>query len=482
VGVLLCGVVFLLALRGTPAQAQTDPDLPFSGRAEEKQDDTPQAPKAIDVQPVARDAEIRNRLLDILQATTWFENPQVDVREGVVFLDGRTGSKEYKTWAKELASHTQDVVAVVNRIAIIQRSPWDFSPAWDGLRRLWRELVQMLPFVGFALVVLTLTWWATKLASRLARHFFQSRITSALLRNVVAKAVSLPVFLIGLYIVLHIAGLTRLALTVVGSTGVAGLVIGIAFRDIMENFLASILISMQRPFQLHDLIEVDSHTGLVQSMTTRGTVLMSLDGNHIQIPNATIYKHTIRNYTANPNRRGDFVVGIGYDDAIPMAQEVIMQVLTNHPTILREPLPAVLVDALGAATVNLRVLFWLDGVKHDYSKTKSSVIRMVKRALQDAGISMPDESREVVFPNGVPVRMLAERLDRAGDGGHPSSPPSALVPDPVSTTAEGDLGSETERLQDQARRARPPEEGMNLLEANEEQIDDQYRSSTVESV
>jgi hypothetical protein len=107
---------------------------------------------------------------------------------------------------------------------------------------------------------------------------------------------------------------------------------------------------------------------------------------------------------------------------------------------------------------------------------------MVKRALQDAGISMPDESREVVFPNGVPVRMLAERLDRAGDGGHPSSPPSALVPDPVSTTAEGDLGSETERLQDQARRARPPEEGMNLLEANEEQIDDQYRSSTVESV
>jgi small-conductance mechanosensitive channel len=217
-------------------------------------------------------------------------------------------------------------------------------------------------------------------------------------------------------------------------------------------------------------------------MTTRGTVLMSLDGNHIQIPNATIYKNTIRNYTANPNRRGDFVVGIGYDDAIPMAQEVIMQVLTNHPTILREPLPAVLVDALGAATVNLRVLFWFNGVQHDYSKTKSSVIRMVKRALQDAGISMPDESREVVFPNGVPVRMLAERLDRAGDGGHPSSPPSALVPDPVSTAAEGDLGSETERLQDQARRARPPEEGMNLLEANEEQIDDQYRSSTVESV
>ncbi len=463
-GVLLCGFVVVIALVGAPAWAQSDPNPPAARSEDEQPGEEPQAPKEVDVQPVARDEEIRDRLRHILEATAWFQEPQVEVREGVVFLDGRTGSKEYKTWAKELASRTQDVVAVVNRIAIAERSPWDFSPAWQGLRQLWRDIVQMLPFAGFALVVLIVTWWAAKLASRCARRFFQRRIASALLRDVVAKAVSLPVFLIGVYIVLHVAGLTRLALTVVGSTGVAGLVIGIAFRDIMENFLASLLISMQRPFQLQDLIAVDGHLGLVQSMTTRGTVLMSLEGNHIQIPNATIYKNTIQNYTANPNRRGDFVVGIGYDDAIPMAQEVVMQVLADHPAILRDPPPAVLVDALGAATVNLRVLFWLDGKQHDYFKTKSSVIRMVKRTLQDASISMPDELREVIFPDGVPVRLLEERLDRPRDGGRPGPPPSSDAPDPVSTAAEGDLESETPRLQDQARRARLPEEGKNLLE------------------
>ena len=264
----------------------------------------------------------------------------------------------------------------------------------------------------------------------------------------------------GLYLVLHVAGLTRLALTVIGSTGLAGLIIGIAFRDIMENFLASILISMQRPFHLHDFIEVDGHAGLVESMTMRGTVLMSLDGNHIQIPNATIYKSTIRNFTANPNRRGDFVVGIGYDDAIPMAQEVMMRVLTEHPAILPEPAPAVLVESLGAATVNLRVWFWLDSSEHDYFKTKSSVIRMIKRALQDAGVSMPDESREVVFPHGVPVRMLESRHPVSQDGAPHGTPP---ISDPVSTAAEGDLGTETARLQDQARHARTPEAGQNLL-------------------
>ena len=466
VGMLLSGLFFIVALGASPtlAQPSSKPALPPSPSEAEQQDDTPQAPKEVDVQPVARDEQIRDRLLSILQATTWFEEPQVDVQEGVVFLDGRTALKEYKTWAKELATNTQDVVAVVNRIAIIERSPWDFSPALHELRQLWRDIVQTLPFIGFILIVLIFAWWATKLTSRFARRFFHNRISSALLRNVVAKAVSIPVFLIGVYIVLHIAGLTRLALTVVGSTGLAGLVIGIAFRDIMENFLASILISMQRPFQTHDLIEVDGHTGLVQSMTTRGTVLMSLDGNHIQIPNSTIYKNTIQNYTANPNRRGDFVVGIGYDDAIPMAQDVIMQVLTQHPTILRDPPPAVLVEGLGAATVNLQVLFWLDGSQHDYFKTKSSIIRMVKRTLQDAGISMPDASREVVFPDGVPVRMLEERPQVIHDGELPGPSPSPLAPDPVSTAAEGDLGSEMERLQDQARRARQPEEGTNLLE------------------
>jgi small-conductance mechanosensitive channel len=116
---------------------------------------------------------------------------------------------------------------------------------------------------------------------------------------------------------------------------------------------------MQQPFQTGDLIEVAGYMGFVQQVTTRGTVLMDFEGNHVQIPNATIYKDVIRNYTANPKRRSDFTVSIGYDDPIPVAQDVAMRVLTNHPAILRAPEP--LVESLGAATVNLRILFWVDG-------------------------------------------------------------------------------------------------------------------------
>jgi small-conductance mechanosensitive channel len=298
-------------------------------------------------------------------------------------------------------------------------------------------------------------------------------MSNRLLRQVAARAVAIPVFLVGVYLVLRIAGLTQMAATVVGGTGLAGLVIGIAFRDIAENFLASLLISAQRPFAIDDLIEVEGWLGFVQSVTTRGTVLMMLDGNYVQIPNATIYKAAIKNLTANPRIRQDFTVGIGYDDSIAFAQETALKVLREHPAVLSEPESLVLVENLGAATVILRVYFWFDGREHSILKVRSSVIRLVKAAFIEAGISMPDEAREVVFPHDVPVRMVGGETD-AGNGaatrttvrtprGTDAGPRPAE--EPVSTAAEGDLASETEQIRQQAQASRNPEEGENLLEA-----------------
>ena len=149
-------------------------------------------------------------------------------------------------------------------------------------------------------------------------------------------------------------------MTVLGGTGLVGLVIGFAFRDIAENFLASLLISIQHPFAQGDLIAVAGHRGYVQRVNMRSTLLMTMEGNHLQIPNATIYKETIINYTSNPNMRLQFTVGIGYGDSINEAQSVAYEVLRNHPAVVDEPESLVLVDSLCAATVNLSILFWID--------------------------------------------------------------------------------------------------------------------------
>jgi small conductance mechanosensitive channel len=426
----------------------------------------PAAPSRVDINPRARDEEIGTRLQRVLEATEWFAQPRVRVDEGVVFLEGLADSDGTKKWAGDLARNTQDVVAVVNRIDVAEPSIWDFGPAWSGLFAIWQGFVRTLPFVVFGLLVLGLSALASRLVAQGARSFLRPRIEARLLRNVVAGTLGALVFLAGTYIVLRVAGLTQVAFTVIGGTGLVGLAIGIAFRDITENFLASIFLSMQRPFETGDLLEVDGVTGYVQQLNVRTTVLMNLEGNVVQIPNATVYKSNLRNFSTNCNRREDFVVGIGYGDSIVAAQEVARQVLMDHPAVLKAPEPAVLVDDLGKATVNLRVYFWLDGSQHSWLKVRSSTIRLVKRAFQANGISMPDEAREIVFPEGVPVTMLDAQAAVPREGAA-RMPPGAEAAQPqagaAATQAEGGLQSEAGVIEEQARKVVPLHTGDNLL-------------------
>jgi len=230
---------------------------------------------------------------------------------------------------------------------------------------------------------------------------------------------------------------------------------------------------MQRPFETGDLVEIASVTGYVQQLNVRTTILMTLDGNLVQIPNATVYKSTLRNFTTNANRREDFVVGIGYDDSITDAQEIARRVLADHPAVLNDPEPSVLVDSLGDATVKLRVYFWLNGCEHSWLKVRSSVIRLVKRAFQAHGISMPDEAREVVFPQGIPITMLEREPAAAPSGDRPAPAPASPRGAPqdeqaeVSTKAEAGLYSEAAVIEDQARQAQQLKVEENLLPATE---------------
>ncbi len=464
---LLPAVVLLcLVCASVPALAQGE----VAATATVTAGETPiAAPEKVDVQPVARDDEIRQRLEDILKATGWYVRPAVRVQDGVVFLEGRTDTSEFKKWAGDLARSTQDVAAVVNQIEVIQPSIWDFGPAFSGLRTLWQSLVRTMPIVGFSLVILAVALGAARVSVGVARSLLRRRLANAFLSNVVARTLGLVVLLLGLYVVFYVAGLTGVALTLLGGTGLLGLVLGIAFRDITENFLASIFLSLQDPFRTGDLVDIAGVEGYVERLTTRATVLVALNGSRVQIPNATVYKSNLHNYTSNPKRREDFVIGIGYDDPILPAQELALKVLAEHPAVLEDPEPWVLVDSMGSATVNLRIYFWVDVSQYSWLKVRSSVMRLIKRAYQAAGVSMPDPARELIFPDGVPVHLLetkaaGEELDRQR---RQKEQQAADEPATVATSAEGGLTSQADEIQEQARQSRTAEEGENLLEPSE---------------
>ncbi|MBI2826321.1 MAG: mechanosensitive ion channel family protein [Planctomycetia bacterium] len=396
------------------------------------------------MRPQARDEEIQRRLERILKATGWFEDASIAVNEGVVFISGRTEVDQYKKWASELAQSTQDVVAVVNRVEVGRpKHTWNFDPALASLDEMWFGLVHSLPFVVLSLIIILAALGAAKGAVRVGRLLLRRRLPAGLLREVTARMLGLLVFLVGIYITLHVSGLTNIALTVVGGTGLVGLVVGIAFRGITENFLASVFLSLQHPFQIGDLIEVGGILGYVHQLTTRTTILTTLDGNQVQVPNATVYTSTIHNYSSNPKRREDFVITVPYAVSLADAQARALQVLEKHPAILREPEPWVLVDGFVEKGVNLRVYFWLNGSRFSWLKIRSSVMRLVKRSLELAGSDQtPPDGR-----------------DRARGG-----PTRQVEPNIVATAAEGRLRTEAGQIAEQARESRAPEEGENLLD------------------
>jgi small conductance mechanosensitive channel len=464
-GTLLPLILAFLALFPAATWAQELPVAPPTATSEQA---PIEAPENIEVRPESRDEEIRVRLQSILEATGWFVNPEVRVQDGVVFLQGQAETAEYKTWAGDLARRTRDVTAVVNQMDIAEPSVWDFRPVLAGLREQGRAIIRATPLILFALLVLVISWIAARLIAMATRRSLHRRQWNPLLIDVGTRAVALLILLVGLYLVFQVAGLTSIALTVLGGTGLLGLILGIAFRDITENFLASVFLSIANPFESGDLVEIAGILGFVQKLTNRATILMTQDGNHVQIPNATVYKSNIHNYTSNPNRREDFAVGIGYGDSVATAQELALEILQDHPAVLDDPEPWILVESLGAAAVNLRIYFWLDGAQYSWQKVRSSIIRLVKRAYQTAGISMPGETRELILPDRIPIELF--RPDGAGREGAPrrrAAAQAAKEPETVSTDAEGGLHSEAKGIEEQARRSRVPEEGENLLKPSD---------------
>lgn len=453
--IMACLILTVVACGPASAQDATQP-ADDSSAVIEAGDQT------VNVEGATDDEEIATRLRNIYEATGRYTSLQVEVDDGVVFIRGSTSDSDFKKQATQIAQRTTDVVAVVNNLLVIE--PAVSEVAASEVNSLIQGFIKTLPLIGLGLAVLVAALLMAGLLGRLVALPISHVTESALLRVVVRKLTALLIVLGGLVLFLRITGLTGVAITVVSGTGLFGLVLGFAFRDIAENFLASVLLSISTPFRLGDVIEVNGYKGVVSKVTARGTVLVDFDGNHIQIANADVYKATLKNFSANPKMRQQFTVGIGYDASVEQAQRVCLDVCRNHPTVLDDPVALVLVDALGASTINLKVYFWIDGETHSFLKVRSAVMRQTVRALTEAGISLPDEAREVIFPQGVPIapRQDNEPVEPASDS-RVTSPVSSVGPAVDASAGEGDLRSEVGEIKQQAAESRNPESGADIV-------------------
>lgn len=375
---LSLGLSLLLA---GEARAQ---ERPVPGTAEAPE---PEKAARVDVVPPAGDQAIAERLQEIFGNVEALTDVEVRVRSGVVRLEGRAATEEARTNAVELAESLEGVVWVENRIERPQADE-QIAPAVQRLQEWWETVYNKLPLLGIALAVVIAAWFV----ARFLREWdpvSRSGRGRPLVRGIVRQVVATVIFIGGVIVALELLEATALVGAVVGAAGLAGLAVGFAFRDIAENYLASVLLGARRPFALADHVVIDTHEGKVMRLTTRETVLMTLDGNHLRLPNALVYKAVILNYTRNPLRQLWFDVGVGLGCSLADAQRTAIAALLDTPGVVEEPRPYTRVEELAESNVRVRFFAWVDQREADWYKVKSEAVRRVKSAFDVGGIEMP---------------------------------------------------------------------------------------------
>lgn len=175
--------------------------------------------------------------------------------------------------------------------------------------------------------------------------------------------------------------------------GAASLAIGLALKDSLSNFSSGIMLILFRPFKVGDVVTIGGETGKVEAVSVFSTILNTGDNQKKIIPNGAISNATITNITANPTRRVDLVVGIGYDDDIRKAKETLEAILAADTRILQDPAPTVAVSALGASSVDLVVRPWVNTT--DYWDVFFSLNETIKLTFDEKGISFPYPQQDV---------------------------------------------------------------------------------------
>jgi small-conductance mechanosensitive channel len=272
------------------------------------------------------------------------------------------------------------VVAVENQLTLAADFGARLHETWVLLKDRAARAVAAIPLLITAIVVVMVMRW---LGGWLARHLHIVRLDSRnpFLGTVIRRSVRAAFLIIGVLIALDLLGATALVTAVLGSAGVVGIVLGFAFRDMAENYLSGILLSLRRPFEPGDHVRVDSHEGRVVSLSTRNTVLMTMDGNELRLPNATVFKAVLLNFTHNPRRRFSFTLGVSYGEDLQRAQDLGVATLAAMQGVLDDPAPSATVDLVGDSSVTISYYAWVNQRETGFFKARSEAIRLNRRVI-----------------------------------------------------------------------------------------------------
>ncbi len=281
----------------------------------------------------------------------------------------------------------------------------------------FRQLIVMLPNLVVAAVLLAITLIGARIVRRLVRRVLPRVSASDTLNNLLTTMLYIFTLLVGTFFVLTVLNLDKTVTSLLAGVGIIGLALGFAFQDIAANFISGVIIAVQRPFNVGDVIETDKFFGTIERISLRTLNIRQTTGELVIMPNRKVFENPLINFTQQTMRRVDLECGVAYNSDLELVQQVVKQAVSAIPELVPERPLEVMFTAFAESAITFQVRFWVPYRRQfDYVSARSEAIIRIKRAFDDNDISIPFPIRTLhLHPEA--TAMLAPALEaKRSDG------------------------------------------------------------------
>lgn len=260
------------------------------------------------------------------------------------------------------------------------------------------QFILLLPNLLIAIVVFFVFYTIGKFVRRALDRPLHRIVHSRALVDLVLSIISIVTIAFGLFMALSIVGLDKIVTSLLAGVGIVGLALGFAFQDIASNFVSGVLMAVSRPIQIGDVIESNESFGTVININLRSTVIRTMQGQHVHIPNKDIYNKPIKNFSEEGKRRIDLKCGVSYGDDLEKVKRITIEAVESIDYILPKEGVTLFFKEFGDSSINYEVRYWVDFKKQpDYLAALSDGIMRIKKAYDENNIMIPFPIRTLDF-------------------------------------------------------------------------------------
>jgi small conductance mechanosensitive channel len=259
------------------------------------------------------------------------------------------------------------------------------------------SFLENLPKIISAIVIFIVTLLGSGYIAKWVKRVSKKKIGREETLQLISRIVRWTVLVFGTVIALN-----QVSFDITGfiaGIGVAGFTIGFALQDIAKNFVSGLILLYRQPFNLGDLVKVSDYQGKVNEINVRDTVIETLDGELVIIPNWDVFENPIINYTNTRLRRRSIMIGLGYEEDADRAMEIFLDAIKAVPGVVSEPAPTIRAAELGESALTLSALFWIDQQDSDLLGVHSDVVKAIKKASEEHGINLPYPVQKILLRN-----------------------------------------------------------------------------------